>query len=300
MRKYVFDRDPRVVWETLLDNGEEMNDLVLLGVHLKSGQDYIHNHMAAMAKVVGDLRHRDQTLGIPKSEDDIVIMGDLNDSAHTRSGFRYIFDYVGSAGYVHLGSDLDDYPDILPRTYAEDAKWLVAHPQYKGGYMQMYGWGIDSKDGKRRTRTMWENPQFHFFNFYFRLKLYDDPSLNIEDMLNEFYASFYGPAGKPARRFIEAMEDRWNDREMRQASGFGQASYHLPLEFYWEHMGNAEFIETLKKLSADVRATAPEGSIYARRAELLDQAILGHAVFKRQNYLQSLENTTRSQESPGS
>lgn len=100
-----------MVWETLLDNGEEMNDLVLLGVHLKSGQDYIHNHMAAMAKVVGALRHRDQILGIPKSEDDIVIMGDLNDSAHTRSGFRYIFDYVGSAGYVHLGSDLDDYSE---------------------------------------------------------------------------------------------------------------------------------------------------------------------------------------------
>ena len=132
---------------------------------------------------------------------------------------------------------------------------------------------------------MWENPQFHFFNFYFRLKLYDDPSLNVEEMLDEFYDGFYGPAGEAARRFIEAMEDRWNDREMRKASGFGQSSYHLPQEFYWEHMGNAEFIETLKRLMTDVRAAAPEGTIYAQRVELLDNAILGHAIFKRNKYL---------------
>lgn len=38
-------------------------------------------------------------------------MGDLNDSVHARSGFMYISDYMGTAGYVHLASDLADYPD---------------------------------------------------------------------------------------------------------------------------------------------------------------------------------------------
>ena len=150
--------------------------------------------------------------------------------------------------------------------------------------MQMYGWGIPDKDGKRRS-TIWENPQFHFFNFYFRLKLYDDPSLNVEEMISEFYNSFYGPAAKPARKFVEAMENRWNDRKMRKASGFGQASHHLPNTFYWEHMGNPRFMAKLERLMADVRAAAPEGSIYARRVELLDKAILGHAIFKRGQYL---------------
>ena len=187
------------------------------------------------------------------------------------------------------------FPAVLPRTYADDGKWLVGHPQYRGGYMQMYGWGIPSKDGKRKS-TVWENPQFHFFNFYFRLKLYDDPSLNVQDMLNEFYDCFYGPAAKPARKFVEAMEDRWNDRQMRKASGFGRASHRVPRKLYWEHMGNPEFIEKLKRLMADVRAVAPEGSIYAKRADLLDKAILGHVLYKRQKYLKSLETTTGSRQ----
>ena len=110
-------------------------------------------------------------------------------------------------------------------------------------------------------------------------------SLNVEEMISEFYNSFYGPAAKPARKFVEAMENRWNDRKMRKASGFGQASHHLPNTFYWEHMGNPRFMAKLERLMADVRAAAPEGSIYARQVELLDKAILGHAIFKRGQYL---------------
>ena len=104
------------------------------------------------------------------------------------------------------------------------------------------------------------------------------------------------PAAKPARKFVEAMEDRWNDRQMRKASGFGQASHRVPRKLYWEHMGNPEFIEKLKRLMADVRSAAPEGSIYAARVELLDKAILGHVLYKRQKYLKSLETTTGSRQ----
>ena len=217
------------------------------------------------------------------------------DYGQIETWIRYGAKHIYTWEYLVHPEVQNDFPAVLPRTYADDGKWLLSHPQYKGGYMQMYNWGIVSKDGKRRS-IVWENPQFHFFNFYFRLKLYDDPSLNVQDMLNEFYDRFYGPAAEPARKFVKAMEDRWNDRQMRKASGFGRASHHLPEKFYWEHMGNAQFIEKLKRMMADVRAAAPEGSIYAKRVELLDKAILGHALFKRQKYLKSLETTTGSRQ----
>ena len=207
-----------------------------------------------------------------------------NDYDQIETWIKYGAKHIYTWEYLIWPSVSKAFPSVLPRTYANDGKWLASHPQYKGGYMQMYGWGIPDKDGKRRS-TIWENPQFHFFNFYFRLKLYDDPSLNVEEMISEFYNSFYGPAAKPARKFVEAMENRWNDRKMRKASGFGQASHHLPNTFYWEHMGNPRFMAKLERLMADVRAAAPEGSIYARRVELLDKAILGHAIFKRGQYL---------------
>ena len=37
-------------------------------------------------------------------------MGALNDSAHRKSGFNYIFDYLKGVGYVHLGADFVRYP----------------------------------------------------------------------------------------------------------------------------------------------------------------------------------------------
>ena len=111
----VCDRDPFIVYLTFLDeNGNEQNDLFLIGLHLKSGKSFIHNHMAAVAKVLGDLRSKTvrTDLGLPPAseEDDYIIVGDCNDNAHKRTGFKYIFDYLEGAGYDHLGPDDNTHP----------------------------------------------------------------------------------------------------------------------------------------------------------------------------------------------
>ncbi|MCG8602892.1 MAG: endonuclease/exonuclease/phosphatase family protein [Verrucomicrobiales bacterium] len=68
--------------------------------------------MAAVAKLLGDLssEHVMDDLGMPTNEKEIVIAGDLNDSSHKKSGFRYIFDYFEGVDYTHLG------PSPYPRT----------------------------------------------------------------------------------------------------------------------------------------------------------------------------------------
>jgi endonuclease/exonuclease/phosphatase family metal-dependent hydrolase len=111
----VYDRDPFIVWISLLEDGEELNDLFLIGLHLKSQQTFIHNHMAAVAKLLGDMRSKavrtDLGLPAPSDEDDIIIVGDCNDAAHKRAGFKYMFDYLEGAGFPHLGPEDDTYPD---------------------------------------------------------------------------------------------------------------------------------------------------------------------------------------------
>ncbi len=37
----IYDRDPFVLWIALLENGQERNDFLLVGVHLKSRQMFI-------------------------------------------------------------------------------------------------------------------------------------------------------------------------------------------------------------------------------------------------------------------
>ncbi len=51
-------------------------------------------------------------LGLPnlRDETDVIIVGDKNDSAHKRSGFKFICDYLEGSGYTHLGPEDDSYP----------------------------------------------------------------------------------------------------------------------------------------------------------------------------------------------
>ena len=111
----VYDRDPFIVWISLLEDGEEKNDLFLVGLHLKSQQKFVHNHMAAVAKLLGDMRsaavRQDLGLPAPSQEDDMIVVGDCNDAAHQRAGFKFMFDYFEGAGLPHLGPDDETYPD---------------------------------------------------------------------------------------------------------------------------------------------------------------------------------------------
>lgn len=111
----VFDRDPFVLWIGLKDANENVkNDFLFVGLHLKSQQKYIHNHMAAVAKMLGDLQYKETRAEIglpaPSSEDDIIIVGDCNDATHRKAGFKFMFDYLQGSGFTHLGPEDDTYP----------------------------------------------------------------------------------------------------------------------------------------------------------------------------------------------
>lgn len=78
-RKDIFDRDPLAAHITFLENGVARNDLLVVGVHLASGQGNNRNHDEAMdvllnrialSQAAGELGGTD--------EDDILILGDFN------------------------------------------------------------------------------------------------------------------------------------------------------------------------------------------------------------------------------
>lgn len=128
----VFDRDPLLLWITLKkENGDDGADILLVGLHLKSGQDYKHNHLAAVAKLVGDLKTPAvrEGLGLPRTqsgENDLIVLGDLNDSSHDDNGFRFIFTYLESQGFRHMGSTLNPYPETRVNGSQIDHMFLSA------------------------------------------------------------------------------------------------------------------------------------------------------------------------------
>ncbi|WP_444994755.1 endonuclease/exonuclease/phosphatase family protein [Aliikangiella sp. IMCC44359] len=107
----IYHRDPLLAHIRFKDGG---NDLFMVGLHLKSVQTNVHNHMAAVSKLLGilsDTKGR-KSYGLPtlSEENEVIVMGDLNDSSHDDPNFKFIFDYFKGAGYKHLG-DADNYPD---------------------------------------------------------------------------------------------------------------------------------------------------------------------------------------------
>ncbi|MCW8879748.1 MAG: hypothetical protein OQJ89_00410 [Kangiellaceae bacterium] len=107
----IYHRDPLVAHVKFREGG---NDVFIVGLHLKSVQTNVHNHMAAVAKLLGvlsDAKGR-KNHGLPRLsvENEVIVMGDLNDSSHNKNGFKFLFDYFEGVGYTHLG-DAEDYPD---------------------------------------------------------------------------------------------------------------------------------------------------------------------------------------------
>jgi endonuclease/exonuclease/phosphatase family metal-dependent hydrolase len=79
----IFDRDPLACLFTLLDGaGTPMNDLLVVGLHLKSGQQLVQNHNAAMATLAQRLQSLRANGTFPVAETDVLIGGDFNASRY--------------------------------------------------------------------------------------------------------------------------------------------------------------------------------------------------------------------------
>lgn len=77
--KDIFERDPLAAHVTFLQAGVPRNDLVIVGLHLASGQDNNRNHDEAMQELqlrLNDAQAHGQLGGT--QEHDVLLMGDLN------------------------------------------------------------------------------------------------------------------------------------------------------------------------------------------------------------------------------
>ena len=79
--KDIFARDPLAGHFTLLHNGAPQNDLLVVALHLASGQRRTANHDAAMRRLRRELNElRVDGVVMPTDEADLLLAGDLNAS----------------------------------------------------------------------------------------------------------------------------------------------------------------------------------------------------------------------------
>lgn len=151
--KDIFDRDPLVVWIDVLDDGgEPVDDLLLIGLHLKSVQTFRDNHLVAVVKLITELKSFKEANGIDVNERDVIILGDMNDSAHRRVRFNYMFNYLEDKRFAHLRNDNGDYPDTRINGSEIDHIFIANHLEFEWidpGSFTVHVEGLNKNDAQR-------------------------------------------------------------------------------------------------------------------------------------------------------
>lgn len=111
--KDIFDRDPLVCAFSFLDqNSAARNDLLVVAVHLASGQHLVQNHDSAMALLASRLRTVTTDGTFSSGERDVLVAGDFNASRYDNRIESFWTDLQPSGFRLRTLSpeDGDDYP----------------------------------------------------------------------------------------------------------------------------------------------------------------------------------------------
>lgn len=111
--KDIFDRDPVACHLSLLDdNGTPANDLVVVALHLASGQSNNENHSEAMERLRQRIHDVTGSAVVPTGERDILLAGDLNANRYDSREEDFWEDFDESGFDYRTLSPVggDDYP----------------------------------------------------------------------------------------------------------------------------------------------------------------------------------------------
>jgi hypothetical protein len=122
-------------------------------------------------------------------------------------------------------------------------------------------------------------------DYYVTLKLYDDPALDANALIAEFFTRHFGAAAEPMRRFYDRIESIYNDSaNYPPAVREQEAQFHQTEEIAWKWLGTAERMEELGKLMAQAEAAARTDD-EKQRVALWKKGVWDYMVSGRQQYL---------------
>ena len=153
-----------------------------------------------------------------------------------------------------------DYPVIFPDVAQEDLRFMHDHG-FGGEFIEAYA----ARDkGRRRQIT---RPGMQHLDIYITAKLYWNPDLDMNALLQEYYRLFYGPAEAEMRDFWETARRCWNEKGRAQFVSLHGA---LP-QSRATAIFSADDMARLGKDLQDALAKLPKGSDYAKRVAIVQK-----------------------------
>jgi hypothetical protein len=194
-----------------------------------------------------------------------------------QNDLRFYHDWVdnnkGRRFYVWLYYNFPEYglhgigncfPGFSPHHLAKQIK-MFARDGIRGAFLNNMGEQVD---------------------LYITLKLWDDPSLDVDTLLDEFFTRYYGAAGEPLKRLYLRIEEIYSDTanypEIVRTKLDGQ--FHQDMEMAWKYLGTEERMAELGKMMAEAERM-PVSDVERQRVALFRKAVWDYMVEGRRQYL---------------
>ncbi|MDY0169086.1 MAG: DUF4838 domain-containing protein [Thermoguttaceae bacterium] len=123
---------------------------------------------------------------------------------------------------------------------------------------------------------------------YLTYRLMDDPALNVNALLDEYFTRLYGPAAEPMRGFYQAVERAYADPANYPepiAAGKLEGHHHQTEEMAWGYLGNAKRMAALAQWMDKAKAAAQTPQ-QRQRVALFELGTWDYMKAGRQRYLE--------------
>lgn len=130
------------------------------------------------------------------------------------------------------------------------------------------------------------SPLFDQLEFYVTWKLADDPTLDGNAMIEEFFDRYYGSAAKPMKVFYELVEQVYANPNNYPLI-FRQGHSHQTEEAAWKNLGTQSRMDQLGWIMEQARAAA-KTDIEKQRVALFDKGVWQYMQAGRKAYLQRI------------
>jgi len=115
---------------------------------------------------------------------------------------------------------------------------------------------------------------------YVTYKMMDDPTLDVDDLLDEYFSRLYGPAGDPLKKMYLTIEKIYSDPK-----NYPKGAGHQSMVIAWKHLGTAKRMANLAMLMEKAkRLTATD--LQKKRVELFEKSVWSYMVAGRKQYVQ--------------
>ncbi len=122
-------------------------------------------------------------------------------------------------------------------------------------------------------------------DYYLTMKMYDDPSIDADRLLDEFFTGYFGAASEPMNQFYRLIEDTFSNSEnYPQAVRADDKHFHQTERIAWEYLGTESRMSRLGELMARAKALAST-DLEKRRVATWEKGVWRYMTEGRKNYL---------------